>query len=143
MTVLKVPPAVRRIGVGLHECKVGCHDKENREIFVGILTDKLQDRSSCVRGYTLQKPLPLPPVIVIQFFPAVQHGWSYAIDITDLLDRQDMTEVNRENDEDVKKTVLVIGNDRIREDGMGSSTGADNSGDCNPVILWLSFLKID
>lgn len=54
-----------------------------------------------------------------------------------------MIGVNRKSYEDVKETVLVIGDDWIREDGMGSSTLADNSGDCNPVILRLSLFEID
>ena len=74
--------------------------------------------------------------------PAVQDGMGDRIDIINLLDRHGMGIVQAQDVKDERHGILPVGDEGIRQDGMGMAAAAPYPGDPYPIVYRPAILNL-
>ena len=119
--------------MGLEEGLCKTADKGGGEIRIGRLGEKdLQEgKAGSLHGRKHAEPLLLLRLEEIQ--PAAQLGKGDGEALTESLHGRQTQEILREDAEEEEQAIAGVGDDEVREDGMGMATGTDEAHDAEAV----------
>ena len=123
----------RRIFMGLEERVRKTADKSGSEIRIGGLCGQVSEerKAGCFHGGKRTEPLFfLHPE---QLQPPVQLGKGDGKALTDPLHCGEAQEILRQDTEEEEQAVARVGDDEVREDGMGMAAGTDEAHDAEAV----------
>ena len=118
-----------RIFVGLQEGKAGLLKKRAGKGRKGIRSGQALKGIANGLFHGRNQPQPFAAVLEEKIFPAVKHGGRDEEGIAEAGNRFQMQKVLRKYPEDEEQAVGTIGDEGIRQDGMGATAGADDAGD--------------
>ena len=123
----------RRILMGLEEGLCKTADKSGGEIRIGRLREQgfQEGRAGCFHGGKDAEPFFLLHSKEAQ--PAAQLGNGDGEALTEPLHGRQVQEILRQDTEEEEQAVAGVGNDEVRENGMGMAAGADKAHDAETV----------
>lgn len=134
---------IRRIFVGLEEGDSKMADKCGSKVRISRYLKKLfQEREAgCLQRREHAHPLfLLPPE---EGKPAVELFLSDKEALTEPLHRSRTQEILRKDPEDEKEAIGGVGNDEVREDGVGMAAGTGKAQDAEAVADRVSMNKVN
>ena len=123
----------RRVLMGLEEGLCKTADKGGGEIRIGCLHEQgfQEGKAGSLHGGKGTEPLLLLHPEEIQ--PAAQLGKGDGKALAELFHSGKMQEILRQNAEEEEQAIAGVGDDEVREDGMGMAAGTDEAQDAEAV----------